>query len=238
MSRTLVVILLWTSSCASYETLGKTRRVGSDPAAPSDTDGFGEDSDTAADMDEAALNTPAWFRISGDLQIIGGHADTMELVGTFFPADVSAGELTDCLLSTSLALVEEDVSQDPDLYQWWKVSFPSEETAWPCGNYFQIPAVSGIGLGAFHPELHAGVVELGLSDPALYLYGLYARFEIVHSVDSLVAGQTYVVGYAGTENQLREEQLTADAEADAVGPVGDGLYSLEGTFLLPVAPAR
>ena len=135
------------------------------------------------------------------------------------------------------ASVEVDVSLDPDLYQWWNVTFPSEGAAWSCGEYSQIPALAGVGLGAFHPELHAGVVELGLSDPALYLYGLYARFESVDNVDALEAGQTYVVGYAGTADQLAADQLTADAEASAIGPVADGLYSLEGTFLLPIASA-
>jgi hypothetical protein len=208
---------------------------GDDPSAPLDTANGGDDYDTAADMDEAAFTEPAWLRISGELQITGGLANTLELVGNFFPADLSAGELTECVLSASLALMEVDVSQDPDLYQWWNVTFPAEGVAWSCGEYSQLPALAGVGLGAFHPELHAGVVDLGLSDPALYLYGLYARFESVDNVDALDAGQLYVVGYAGTADQLAENQLTADAEAGATGPVADGLYSLEGTFLLPIA---
>ena len=233
MSRTLVAILLWTSGCASYDALATKRGAGGDdPNAPADTGRVGEANDTAADMDEAALIEPVWFRISGEMQITGGMADSLELVGSFFPAKLGVGELSECSLSVSVNLAEVDVGLDPDLYQWWDVAFPAEEVAWSCGDYSQIPALAGVGLGAFHPELHAGVVELGLSDPALYLYGLYARFESVDNVDTLEAGQTYVVGYAGTA-----DQLAADAEASAIGPVADGLYSLEGTFLLPIAPA-
>ena len=240
MIRTLLVILLWTSGCASYEALATKRSAGgADPSAPVDTANGGDDNDTDVDMNEAELTEPVWLRISGELEITSGLATSMELVGNFFPANLGAGELTECELSVSVALLEVDVSLDPDLYQWWNVTFPTEEEAWSCGDYSQIPALAGVGLGAFHPELHAGVVDLDLSDPALYLYGLYARFdgESVENVDALDAGQTYVVGYAGTADQLSEDELTADAEADAVGPVADGLYSLEGTFLLPLAPA-
>jgi hypothetical protein len=233
MSRTLVVILLWTSGCASYDALATKRGDGgADPNAPWDTAHPDEDSDTADEMGGEALSDPAWLRISGELEITEGVADSLELVGSFFPADLSAGELTECAVSVSTTLLEEDVSSDPDLFKWWLVSFPADGAAWSCGEDSQIPALSGVGLGAFHPELHAGVVELGLSDPAQYLYGLYARFESVDNVDALEAGQTYVVGYAGTA-----DQLTADAEASATGQVEDGLYNLEGTFLLPIAPA-
>ncbi len=233
MSRTLVVILLWTSGCASYDVLATKRGTGSDdPSAPADTATWADEGDTASDLDGAALTEPVWLKISGEMEIAGGIAGSLGLLGSFFPADLDAGELTECALSVSATLVEEDVSLDPDLYQWWNMTFLEEEAAWACGDYSQIPSLVGLGLGVFHPELHAGVVELGLSDPALFLYGLYARFESVENVDALDAGQTYVVGYAGTA-----DQLAADAEASVTGAVADGLYNLVGTFLLPLAPA-
>mgnify|MGYP001182714824 CR=1 FL=1 len=200
----------------AFVALGTTIACGSD------------DSDEAADSESSG---PAWFALDGDLHMLSGEAHSIGLQMRVYGEDPSAGVLEGCeVVLAADTLTAQDTTPDPMITHWWSMN-DLMAVSWGCLEQAQLPTSATIGLGEFHPELNGRVLSLELSDPSAFLYGFYASLSFDEPIDGFNSESTYIVGYGSTESTLSGvEEVSLD------GTLPDGLYQLDGVFLLPLAP--
>lgn len=175
--------------------------------AVDDSDGpDSEDGDTSIDTD-THLDLE-WWSLDGQLILAEGELvpdESVFTVGLRFPDQALACETARPVASAT----PEDASAH-GLHLLWQLTLGEGE------GCHQAPSGFGLGIGPYDRQLDPALAGSGLDGDALY--GLYVRPN---------GGKLYVIGVAGTEEQLA-------GTAPEAPPVADGTYQLKGLHLLPL----
>lgn len=192
-----------------------------DPEADFDT--AAPPSETAApddDVDGGNSAPPAWLGLSGELEITSGLPTA---AGSVLDLSWHAADGTP-LCERAVAVLAVELAAPPEelaLTAWWDLTLdPTPDRDCP----HALPSALDLGFAAYDDELAPAADAAGWASVESSLYAVFARVN---------GGAAFVFGVAGTEAQF-------EGELDAVldGGVPDGLYAVDGLYLLPLTSAR
>ncbi|NCG18170.1 MAG: hypothetical protein GWP91_04050 [Rhodobacterales bacterium] len=199
--------------CSSEASRGQSDKNES-AASTKDTANF-----TESGTDVATSGQAAFFSVDGTLSILNGDVEAANSLINIGLWNANAEQL--CASTTSSDTSVSNVlggttlpTEDPALPLWslWSLSLQLDlcDTA---------PRTFDLGIGVYDPLLNPAVDSMGLSGENVY--GLYLSMPN--------DDETYVFGLAGTS-----DQFSGAVPPATEGPLPDGVYLLDGIYLIPV----
>lgn len=173
----------------------------------------------AADSGEAEL---AWIGVGGSAVLSGGVLTDAHFDFALY-VDPDVGPACTSTRSANPSAVVVEVSPDPTIYHWWRLSLEISDGEDACAA--PLPQSLLFGLGAMHPDIAPALPEHELDGVSDSLYGAYANLDPEHTS----ADTAFVFGFAGTAADR------AGASVAVTGPpMPDGDYAFTGYYLFAV----